>query len=140
LTTTINSASERISVSVADANTKFADSVTKSVASFESGQRSASEFAESLRGHIDQLSTVWSGYSEKFDRVDEDLGKAIGELAEAVSTQGQQLANYASQVDEGFATAISRLNPFLEELRSNSEDFGDAVSELRVVLLPQAAE
>jgi uncharacterized protein YukE len=140
LTTTIASVSERISVSVADANTKLADSVTKSVASFESGQRSASEFAESLRGHIDQLSTVWAGYSEKFDRVDEDLGKAIGDLAEAVSTQGQQLANYASQVDEGFAKAISRLNPFLEELKSNTEDFGDAVSELKVVLLPQAAE
>jgi hypothetical protein len=94
LTTVVSGATERISISVAEASTKLADSVTRSVASFEAGQRSASEFAGSLRGHIDQLSTVWAGYSEKFDRVDEDLGKSVGHLADAISTQGQQLANY----------------------------------------------
>jgi hypothetical protein len=73
LTTVVSGASERISISVAEANTKLAESVTRSVASFEVGQRSALEFAGSIRGHIDQLSTVWTGYSEKFERVDEDL-------------------------------------------------------------------
>jgi ABC-type transporter Mla subunit MlaD len=140
LSTTVAGASERISVSVGEANAKLADSVSQSVASFEAGQRSASEFAASLRGHIDRLSTVWAGYSDKFDRVDADLGKAIDDLAGAVSTQGQQLMTYASKVDESFATAISRLNPFLNELKGNTEDLGDAVSELKSVLLPQAAE
>ncbi|WP_315769018.1 anti-phage ZorAB system protein ZorA [Bradyrhizobium sp. SZCCHNR2012] len=134
LTTAVSGASERISVSVADANSKLAESLTRSVASFEAGQRSAAEFAGALGGHISQLSTVWTGYSEKFERVDEELGSAIDDLSEAVSTQGQQLVSYASKVDESFATAISRLNPFLEELKSNTEDLGESVSELKVAL------
>jgi hypothetical protein len=134
LTTAVSGASERISESVVDANAKLAESVTRSVASFEMGQRSAAEFAGALEAHIGQLSTVWTGYSERFERVDEELGKAIGDLSEAVSTQGQQLVSYASKVDESFATAISRLNPFLEELKSNTEDLGDSVSELKVAL------
>jgi ABC-type transporter Mla subunit MlaD len=133
-------ASERISLGVVEANTKLADSVSRSVASLETGQRSASEFAGSLRRHIDQLSTVWTGYAEKFERVDADLGKAVADLAGAVGTQGEQLVTYASKVDESFATAISRLNPFLNELRSNTEELGDAVSELKGALVPQAAE
>ena len=140
LTTTVAGASDRISLSVVEANTKLAESLSRSVASFEVGQRSASEFAGSLRLHIDQLSTIWKGYAEKFDRVDADLGKAIEDLAGAVGTQGQQLVTYASKVDESFATAISRLNPFLNELKSNTEDLGDAVSDLKNVFVPQAAE
>jgi hypothetical protein len=140
LTTSVVGASERISLGVVEANTKLADSVSRSVASLETGQRSASEFAGSLRRHIDQLSTVWTGYAEKFERVDADLGKAVADLAGAVGTQGEQLVTYASKVDESFATAISRLNPFLNELRSNTEELGDAVSELKGALVPQAAE
>ncbi len=140
LTTAVSGASERISVSVVDSNTKLAESVTRSVASFEVGQRSAADFAGTLGAHIGQLSTVWTGYSEKFERVDEELGKAIGDLSEAVSTQGQQLVSYASKVDESFATAISRLNPFLEELRSNTEELGESVSDLKVALRSPARQ
>ncbi len=134
LTTAVSGATERISTSVIDANSRLAESVTRSVASFEAGQRSAAELADALGAHIDQLSTVWAGYSEKFERVDEELGDAIDDLSEAVSTQGQQLVSYAAKVDESFATAISRLNPFLEELKSNAEDLGEAVSELKDAL------
>ncbi|MBB5045969.1 uncharacterized protein YukE [Rhodopseudomonas rhenobacensis] len=134
LTSAVSVAGERISESVVEANSKLADSVSRSVVSFEEGQKSAAQFAEALGAHIGQLSTVWTGYSERFERVDEDLGKAIGDLSEAVSTQGQQLVSYASKVDESFATAISRLNPFLEELRSNTEELGESVSDLKVVL------
>jgi uncharacterized protein YukE len=140
LTTAVFGASERISVSVVDSNAKLAESVTRSVASFEVGQRSAADFAGMLGAHIGQLSTVWTGYSEKFERVDEELGKAIGDLSEAVSTQGQQLVSYASKVDENFATAISRLNPFLEELKSNTEELGESVSDLKVALRSPARQ
>ncbi|WP_316225047.1 anti-phage ZorAB system protein ZorA [Bradyrhizobium sp. SZCCHNR1082] len=140
LTTAVAGAGERISISVIDANSKLAESLTRSVASFEAGQRSAAEFAGALGAHISQLSTVWAGYSEKFERVDEELGDAIDDLSEAVSTQGQQLVSYAAKVDESFAMAISRLNPFLEELKSNTEDLGEAVSELKAALrLPARA-
>ncbi|MFC0242626.1 anti-phage ZorAB system protein ZorA [Rhodopseudomonas telluris] len=140
LTTVVLGASERISASVVDSNAKLADSVTRSVASFEAGQRSAAEFAGTLGEHIGQLSTVWAGYSEKFERVDEELGSAIDDLSRAVTMQGEQLVSYASKVDESFATAISRLNPFLEELKSNTEELGESVSELKDALrLPARA-
>lgn len=140
LTTAVSGASERISASVVDSNAKLADSVTRSVASFEAGQRSAAEFAGALGEHIGQLSAVWTGYSEKFERVDEDLGNAIDDLSRAVTMQGEQLVSYASKVDESFATAISRLNPFLEELKSNTEELGESVSELKDALrLPARA-
>jgi ABC-type transporter Mla subunit MlaD len=134
LTTAGAGARARISTSVADSNAKLAESVARSVASFEVGQRSAADFAGTLGEHIGQLSTVWTGYSEKFERVDEELGKAIGDLSEAVGTQGQQLVSYASKVDASFAKAISRLHPFLEELKSNTDDLGESVSELKVAL------
>lgn len=132
--------SERISSTIVDANTRLTDSVAKSVASFEGGQQAAAEVAASIRGHIDQLATIWAAYSEKFERVDEDLGAAIDDLGEAVTTQGEQLAKFASQVDEGFSKAISNLNPFLEDLKSNTDDLGDAVADLKAAFMRQAAE
>lgn len=134
LTSAVSGAGERISVVVAESSAKLADSVARSVQSFEAGQRSAAEFATALRAHIDQLSSVWTGYSEKFERVDEDLGRAIGDLSEAVTKQGEQLVHYSSKVDEGCATAISRLRAVLESLESNTDELGESVSELKNAL------
>jgi uncharacterized protein YukE len=137
---TIANATLGIGSAVTAASDRLADSVSKSVASFEAGQQAAGDVAVSIRGHIDQLATIWAAYSEKFERVDKDLGAAITDLGGAVTTQGQQLASFASEVDEGFAKAISNLNPFLEDLKSNTETLGDAVSDLKKAFLPQAAE
>jgi uncharacterized protein YukE/gas vesicle protein len=140
MSSAVTSASDRISGTIVDANTRLAESISRSVASFEGGQQAAAEVAASIRGHIDQLAATWAAYSEKFERVDEDLGAAIDDLSEAVTTQGEQLAKFASQVDEGFSKAISNLNPFLEDLKSNTDDLGDAVVDLKTAFVQQAAE
>lgn len=140
MSSAVTDASERISSSIVDANKRLGESVSRSVASFEGGQQAAGQVAASIQKHIDQLATTWAAYSEKFERVDQDLGAAIQSLGEAVATQGQQLAGFASEVDEGLAKAISNLNPFLADLKSNTDDLGDAVSELKKAFLPQAAE
>ncbi|MFT3937637.1 anti-phage ZorAB system protein ZorA [Rhodopseudomonas sp.] len=134
LTAAVSGASDRISASVVDASSTLADSVKQSVASFEAGQRSAIEFSDAMGAHIGQLSAVWTQYSERFERVDDQLGAAIDDLAEAVGNQGNQLVEYVSKVDEGFGRAISLLNPLLGELAGNTEDLGESVAELKVAL------
>ncbi len=125
---------------IAGATERMSETVAQSVAALEIGQASSKQLAEALAAHASQLATTWENYSSKFERVDEDLGRAISELGQSTERQVQLLNDYASKVDQGFATAIEKLNPLLEGLNTNTEDLGGAVENLHRVLMPRAAE
>src|SRR5690606_34790756 len=125
---------------IAGATESMTETVARSVAALEAGQASSRQLAEALVGHMDHLSTLWAGYEKRFEGVDEDLAAAIEQLAKATRDQGDMLATYAGKVDEGLASALDKLNPLLSGLHDNTEDLGDAVGDLRRVLMPHAAE
>jgi uncharacterized protein YukE len=125
---------------IAGATDKMADALTRSVAALDAGQASSRALAEALTHHNDQLATTWANYAERFENVDKSLAEALKSLAAAAQNQGQILSERVSQIDEGFAAAIDKLNPFLADLNDNAAALGEEVERLRITLLPQAAE
>lgn len=118
---------------------KMAGSVAAAAKALEEGQASSKVLANALVTQIERMSTLWSQYVAQFEKVDADLGKAVAHLAEATIKQGQMLSDYAAKVDEGFASAITKLNPFLQELKDNTDDLGVAVVELNQALVSNGA-
>ncbi len=125
---------------IAGAAERLDQTVGRSVSALETSQASAKELAEALTAHVAQLSETWRSYAARFEGVDEHLARAVAELGEATERQAQRLAYYASQVDQGFASAIDKLNPLLSGINDNTDNLSGAVEDLRAVLLPRAAE
>lgn len=115
---------------IASATKEMTGLMSQSVVGLETGQQAAKQLAEELLGHASQLSRTWESYSSKFERVDEDLARAVSELGQATERQAQMLTDYASKVDEGFAKAVTNLNPLLSDLNENTQCFGEAVEDL----------
>jgi ABC-type transporter Mla subunit MlaD len=107
---------------IAGAAEKMTETIARSVTSLEAGNVSSKQLADALVGHIQRASSLWDSYATRFDKVDSELGAAVAILAQS------------------FGTAISRLNPFLNEINENTKSLEEAVSDLRDVLTSRAAE
>jgi len=124
---------------VASATEKMTTLIGQSVMALAASQASAKDLAESLLRNIDRLGEMWAGYVGQFERVDQDLARAVSTLSEATISQAQLLTDYASKVDESFSSAIEKLAPALQQLNSNSEEFSEAVLDLRQTLTKSVA-
>ena len=125
---------------IAGATDKMAEAVVSSVAAMEAGQVASRSLADALTQHHDQLASAWTSYAERFESVDKSLAGAVEGLARAAQDQGDVIAKRVQQVDQGFADAIGKLNGLLSGIEENTHDLGEGVENLRLVLLPQAAE
>ncbi len=132
----LTQSSERI----AGATEKMAEAITRSVTALEAGQAASRSMAEALAQHHDQLANAWASYSQRFENVDKSLAAAVEGLAKAARDQGEVVAKHVQEVDQGFADAIGKLNGLLAGIEENTQDLGEGVENLRMVLLPQAAE
>jgi ABC-type transporter Mla subunit MlaD len=123
---------------IAGAAEKMTETIARSVTSLEAGNVSSKQLADALVGHIQRASSLWDSYATRFDKV--ELGAAVAILAKATQEEQERVRNFASEVDQSFGTAISRLNPFLNEINENTKSLEEAVSDLRDVLTSRAAE
>jgi hypothetical protein len=124
----IQAATEQMSASVAAVATTM-----------NSSQAASTELSQALVGHIQNLSTMWQGYKQQFDKVDEALGRAVSELAKSIETQGESLVKYSIEVDQGMEKAVSHLAPLLEAISENTETFSDEVTRLEKLIQTKAA-
>lgn len=124
---------------IRDAAEKMSSTIEKAVGSLDNGQVASRELAESLLAHIEKLSSLWSGYKQQFDHVDEALGRAVSELARAVEAQGESFRKYTSDVDMGMAKAVSNLHPVLQDLSESAQAISDEVENLSKLIAPTAA-
>jgi uncharacterized protein YukE len=126
---------------IASVTENFGQTIGSSIETLEASQVSSKQLAEALTGHVAHMGETWRTYAARFEAVDEHLAGAVRELGEATQRQAQQLADYASKVDQGFASAIDKLNPLLSGISDNTEELGTVVENLGMILrLPRAAE
>ena len=112
----------------------------RSATALDAGQKSASALSQSISGQIDKLQTVWTGYEQRFAKVDEDLGNAFGKLATETTKQGQILADQSTRIDKGLSEAIDKLSPFVSGLHEGAEELVDAVADLKKALSGRSAQ
>ncbi len=125
---------------IATASEEMAQALQQSVSSLNVSQLASKELAGALSQQSESLADMWRGYVAQFDRVDQELGRSVETLAEATQKQAQTLVDYAQKVDQGFARAVEKLNPLLDEIRQNTETFGDSVEDLRSAFVRMPAE
>jgi hypothetical protein len=126
---------ERISA----ATTAMTTSLGTAAASLSESQEVGRRLAETLTGHIEHLTMVWTGYREQFERVDAVLAGTLDALATSSASQGDSLQRYAVAVDKGLADAVTGLRPILEGLQESAEEFGEQVQALERALTRRPA-
>ncbi len=116
-------------------------SMERSATAIDSGQKSASALADSITGQMTKLQSVWEQYKQRFDKVDDDLGKAVEKLGAETTRQAQMLAEQSGRIDAGMAKAIDHLSGYVSELEGNSGEIAESLAELNKMLkrLPLAA-
>ena len=114
-------------------------SMGTSVSALGSSQQEAGRLAARLGEQATRMSELWGGYATRFDRIDQELARAVTDLAKATQSQGENLTQHAGNVDRAFASATDKLRLFLAEFNDNAEEFGEAVDKLKDVLTRRAA-
>ena len=124
---------------IARATESLERSMGTSVSALGSSQQEAGRLAARLGEQATRMSELWGGYATRFDRIDQELARAVTDLAKATQSQGENLTQHAGNVDKAFASATDKLRLFLAEFNDNAEEFGEAVDKLKDVLTRRAA-
>ncbi|MER9171183.1 anti-phage defense ZorAB system protein ZorA [Mesorhizobium australicum] len=125
---------------MAQATSELNAAVTRTVSSMEAANSASGALSQTLAGHIERLTELWQGYRVQFDKVDQDLAKAISALSDATSAQAERLAGFTRETDKNLGDAVSRLGTFLSEISESTTDLSDSVEKLVTKVRPMAAE
>ncbi len=108
----VRQASETIMAAVSESHAALAAQRSAAEAQAEQAKAMASSFAATATA----ASNAWRDYSERFDNVDEALGKALADLTRDMQQRAAQLAEFASKIDLNTARAVDRLATLVDEL------------------------
>ena len=123
---------------IAQTTNSFKSSLNEAVEALQKSQAGSSELAVSLKENGEKLISMWDAYENRFQRIDEELGRAVETLSNATIQQGDTLSRYASEVDQSLAQAVTQLNSGVSDIGDSVEEFGQEVEKLRTALRPAA--
>ncbi|RWD54156.1 MAG: hypothetical protein E5V92_18055 [Mesorhizobium sp.] len=115
---------------MARATTELNASVGKTLSTMDASNQSAGLLAQSLTEQVAGLRQLWEGYRAQFDRVDQDLAKAVQVLGDATAAQADKLYSFTKQTDEGLGKAVSTLATIVSEIKENTSDLSDTIEQL----------
>ena len=75
-----------------------------------------------LQSHIGQINEVWSGYEDRFAKVDKDLGAAADRFAKEVAEQQKTVSDFTRLIDKGCAEAVQRLQSAVSSFNDNTTE------------------
>jgi hypothetical protein len=113
------------------ATSRLATSVDNSLATLTSAKEEMERLAAGLATTNEQAGAFWTSFTAKFEAVDTALAQSVGKLSEATVQQQQLLTDHVRKVDEGLATAVTKLSPLLIELSESAGMLADSVHLVR---------
>lgn len=116
------------------ATTAMTESLSTAASSLAESQAAGRSLAETLTEHIEALTTAWTNYRARFERVDEVLAGTLRALAASFEEQREKHTDYTKKIDEGLAKAVMGLVPILQDLQENTGEFAEHVRSLERVL------
>lgn len=118
--------SERIARAAGELNS----SVERTAASMESASERSGELAEALTEQIGEFRSLWEGYRAQFDKVDQDLARAIETLSGATAAQADKLNGFVTDVDSGLSKAVGTLASIVDDIRGNTDELSESIAKL----------
>jgi hypothetical protein len=85
--------------------------------------------ASALTAQVERLTSTWDGYRTQFDRIDEDLAKAVEALADASERQAGSLTQYVTDIDQGLQKLLGQLKPAIDEIGSSTSELAETLSQ-----------
>lgn len=125
---------------IAGASSEIAASVGKAVTGLDAANEASGKLADSLGEKIEQLAEIWEDFRDRFERVDEDLAKAVDTLQSTNAGQAERLATYAKEVDQEMAKVVNKLSAFVGEFSESTDSLAESAERLANSLAPRAAE
>lgn len=122
--------------SIEKAMLAMSTAVANDARSSEASREEMREMSGALKATAEAAEEAWSDYRNRFNEVDEALGKALTLLTEAAGSHAQNLNERVGQVDEALSKGISQLAAALRPLESLS----DTVEDLSSALTARQAE
>lgn len=77
--------------------------------------------------HEQALTSVWKQYQERFEDIDDSLGKVFEKLSESLASYSHQVTEFAKELDATAGTAIEKLASATAELSAAVEEMSDAL-------------
>ncbi|TGT72999.1 hypothetical protein EN802_14110 [bacterium M00.F.Ca.ET.159.01.1.1] len=115
---------------IARAASELNASVGLTATTMEAANTRSGELAQSLTNQVEGLKTLWEGYREQFDKVDEELARALQTLSDATVAQAEKLNGFVRDTDDGLAKAVNTLASTVADIRNNTDDLNDSIAEL----------
>jgi methyl-accepting chemotaxis protein len=101
----------------------------------EGNREEMREIATALRGTSEAAQTAWSDYRDRFNEVDEALGRALTMLTQETESHAQNLNERVGQVDEALSKGVKSLGSALQPLENLSdtvEDLSKAIQNAQI--------
>lgn len=127
---------ERLSL----ASTQMNQAIAQSTAELTRANAGSAELASALTAQIETLGTLWAGYKEQFDRVDEALANAVEQLAGATEQQAERLTSFVREMDADLTKISQTLRQGIGDIAENTDDFTAAAEKIARALERPAAE
>ena len=75
-----------------------------------------------LQKFTESIPALWQQYEARFNKVDEDLGQAFGQLAKGSEEFQFSVKEFVSSLDGSFSNALNRLSGAVKELQEEREN------------------
>jgi DNA anti-recombination protein RmuC len=115
---------------IAEAVQRTETAMSVSVASLSESNAAARRLADELRTHQTALAESWRDYSARFEKVDDDLGRAFEALGKATADQIAKIISFVTEIDKSLEKTLQQLNAPLTELGSATGELSDNVEKL----------
>lgn len=118
-TENIAAGTQRVQIAVESAQRSIADSHAGLVA-----------LTEKIGQSHSVLQHVWENYHQRFNSVDESLGKVLVGIIESVSNISQSMQTFVSGMDGQLSSVVQAFSANISELNDTAESFEGATEKL----------
>lgn len=101
--------------------TKVFQAIQETETRIQSSQQHLNTMLVDLQKFTDSIPALWQQYEARFNKVDEDLGQAFGQLAKGSETFQVSVKEFVTSLDDSFSNALNRLSGAVKELQEERE-------------------
>jgi len=104
--------------------------VASLAARIEEASTTVNQSIEVIRQSNQETSSAWSDYRQRFEGIDESLGRAFQGVTDGLQRYTEQVNGFAQELDRHTAEIVGKLGGATQELSEQVEELVDAVSRL----------
>ncbi len=107
--------------------TKVFQAIQETETRIQGSQQHLNTMLVDLQKFTESIPALWQQYEGRFNKVDEDLGQAFGQLAKGSEEFQVSVKEFVTSLDGSFSNALNRLSGAVKELQEERENAQSAI-------------